>query len=184
MDRRAPRVREARSDGRPGQSATQLPRAQVPAPARGGLRRVHRRAVRRHRLPAVLRGRHRRAPRPAVPGHGGRARSCGTTTGSSRFEDLVSSGEGRRFPEPSSAGDDSDLALLYTSGTMGKPKGVRLSHRAVIETAVLTGDAIAMSAADRVSGRAAAVHDLRLWRRGRRRRGRRDARAAGGVRCA
>ena len=56
-----------------------------------------------------------------------------------RFEDLVSSGEGRRLPEPSSAGDDSDLALLYTSGTMGKPKGVRLSHCAVIETAVTHG---------------------------------------------
>jgi fatty-acyl-CoA synthase len=67
-----------------------------------------------------------------------------------RFDDLVSSGEGRRSPEASSAGDDSDLTLLYTSGTMGKPKGVRLSHRAVIETAVLTGDAIAMSYADRL----------------------------------
>jgi fatty-acyl-CoA synthase len=67
-----------------------------------------------------------------------------------RFEDLVSSGEGRPYPEPSSAGDDSDLALLYTSGTMGKPKGVRLSHRAVLETAVQTGDAIAMGSRDRV----------------------------------
>ena len=67
-----------------------------------------------------------------------------------RFDDLVSSGEGRWFPESSSAGDDSDLALLYTSGTMGKPKGVRLSHRAIIETAVHTGDAIGLRAADRV----------------------------------
>ena len=38
-----------------------------------------------------------------------------------RFEDLVSSGEGHRFPEPSLAGEDSDLARLYASGTMGKP---------------------------------------------------------------
>lgn len=38
-----------------------------------------------------------------------------------RFEDLVSSGEGRAFRESSSAGDDTDLALLYTSGAMGKP---------------------------------------------------------------
>jgi fatty-acyl-CoA synthase len=30
-----------------------------------------------------------------------------------RFEDLVSSGEGRRFPELSSAGDASDLPVLY-----------------------------------------------------------------------
>jgi len=66
-----------------------------------------------------------------------------------RFEDLLSSGEGRRrtFADIE---DDADLALLYTSGTMGKPKGVRLSHRAVVESAVRTGEALEMAAADRV----------------------------------
>jgi fatty-acyl-CoA synthase len=67
-----------------------------------------------------------------------------------QFEDLLSSGEGRRVPDLSPAGDAADLALLYTSGTMGKPKGVRLSHRAVIETAVATGEAIGLRSTDRV----------------------------------
>ena len=60
------------------------------------------------------------------PGNGDRtadhrSQPCGTTTGCSGFEDPVSSGEGRQCSESSSAGDDCDLALLYTSGTMGKP---------------------------------------------------------------
>ena len=67
-----------------------------------------------------------------------------------QYEDLLSSGEGR--PVPASAGltDDSDLALLYTSGTMGKPKGVRLSHRTVVETALRTGEAIEVDPSDRI----------------------------------
>ncbi|GAC1618060.1 MAG: AMP-binding protein [Vulcanimicrobiaceae bacterium] len=67
-----------------------------------------------------------------------------------RFEELVSSGAGRPIEAPSTLSDDSDLALLYTSGTMGKPKGVCLSHRAVVETAVRTGEAIELSPSDRV----------------------------------
>jgi len=67
-----------------------------------------------------------------------------------QFEDLVSSGEGRGYREPASLTDDSDLALIYTSGTMGKPKGVRLSHRTVVETAVRTGEAVEIDPADRV----------------------------------
>lgn len=67
-----------------------------------------------------------------------------------QFEDLVSSGEGRARPEPREVDDDSDLALLYTSGTMGKPKGVRLSHRTVVETAVRTGEALEVDPSDRV----------------------------------
>ena len=67
-----------------------------------------------------------------------------------RFEDLLSSGEGRALPSHSEVDDDSDLALLYTSGTMGKPKGVRLSHRNIVETAVRTGEALEVEPADRV----------------------------------
>ena len=59
-----------------------------------------------------------------------------------QFEDLISSGEGRPVPAAENVGDDSDLAILYTSGTMGKPKGVRLSHRTIVETALRTGEAI------------------------------------------
>jgi len=67
-----------------------------------------------------------------------------------QFEDLLSSGEGRSYPEPVALADDSDLALVYTSGTMGKPKGVRLSHRNIVETAVRTGEAVEIDPSDRV----------------------------------
>src|SRR6478672_2732947 len=66
-----------------------------------------------------------------------------------QFEDLLSSGTGRELP-PLIADDDSDLALMYTSGTMGKPKGVRLSNRAIVETAQQTGELLEMEPADRV----------------------------------
>jgi acyl-CoA synthetase (AMP-forming)/AMP-acid ligase II len=66
-----------------------------------------------------------------------------------QFEDLVSSGAGRNVPAVDVV-DESDLALMYTSGTMGKPKGVRLSHRAIVETAQHTGELLEMGSADRV----------------------------------
>ncbi|GAC1476715.1 MAG: AMP-binding protein [Gemmatimonadaceae bacterium] len=66
-----------------------------------------------------------------------------------RFDDLLSREVGREGGADAVT-DDSDLALLYTSGTMGKPKGVRLSHRTMVETAIRTGDAIDLAAGDRV----------------------------------
>lgn len=66
-----------------------------------------------------------------------------------QFEDLVSSGAGRDIPAVV-VDDAQDLALMYTSGTMGKPKGVRLSHRAIVETAQHTGELLEMEPADRV----------------------------------
>ena len=68
-----------------------------------------------------------------------------------QFEDLLSSGAGRPVPPaPDPLDDTADLALLYTSGTMGKPKGVRLSHRAIVETAVRTGEAVEVEPGDRI----------------------------------
>lgn len=44
------------------------------------------------------------------------------------------------------------LAILYTSGTMGKPKGVVLTHRNLVYTALLTADALEMGPHEIVSG--------------------------------
>ena len=80
-----------------------------------------------------------------------------------QFEDLLSSGAGRDLP-PLNADDDSDLALMYTSGTMGKPKGVRLSNRAIVETAQQTGELLEMEPVDRVLRDGAVLHDVRTVR--------------------
>lgn len=66
-----------------------------------------------------------------------------------QYEDLLSSGQGRPVPERPLSEDD-DLAVIYTSGSSGKPKGVRLSHRALLENAVRTGEVLELSPDDRV----------------------------------
>ncbi len=67
-----------------------------------------------------------------------------------QFEDLVSSGAGRPAPGSVSSDDTKDLAVVYTSGTMGKPKGVQLSHHAIVENAVRTAEVLELSPEDRV----------------------------------
>ena len=67
-----------------------------------------------------------------------------------QFEDLVSSGEGRPIPVALGLRDDTTLAMVYTSGTMGKPKGVCLSHRNLVETAVRSYEAVEIEPNDRV----------------------------------
>ena len=68
-----------------------------------------------------------------------------------QFEDLVSSGEGRAYPRRE-GGAEELFAILYTSGTMGKPKGVQLSHANLLMTAAATAEAVGVEAGDVVYG--------------------------------
>ena len=55
-----------------------------------------------------------------------------------QFEDLVSSGEGKDFPQPESDPGQDVYALLYTAGTTGKPKAVMLTHANLVQTNTTT----------------------------------------------
>lgn len=69
-----------------------------------------------------------------------------------QYEDLLSSGEGRAF-EPAEVDSAEDLfAIVYTSGTMGKPKGVSLTHTNLISTATASADALGLRSEDVVFG--------------------------------
>ena len=74
-----------------------------------------------------------------------------------QFEDLLSSGEGRAF-EPHRTTPDDTFAILYTSGTMGKPKGVELTHGNMLETAAETVEAIGLTPDDVVFGVTTVFH--------------------------
>ena len=69
-----------------------------------------------------------------------------------QFEDLVSSGEGRDFPRAEVSPEEDVFAILYTSGTMGKPKGVSLTHSNLLATAASTSDALGVRPEDVVFG--------------------------------
>ncbi len=69
-----------------------------------------------------------------------------------QFEDLVSSGEGRPMPDLVVDPDADLFAIVYTSGTMGKPKGVSLTHSSLLTTALASADALQISPTDVVFG--------------------------------
>jgi fatty-acyl-CoA synthase len=75
-----------------------------------------------------------------------------------QFEDLLSSGEGRVLPEAKADADHDTFAILYTSGTMGKPKGVALTHSNLLRTAAETVDTIGLGPDDVVFGVTTVFH--------------------------
>ena len=77
------------------------------------------------------------------------------------FEDLISAGQGRKCPEPELAGDDL-FAILYTSGTTGKPKGVELTHENLVRTACQTVAELGVTSSDRVIGASDIYHAFSL----------------------
>lgn len=74
-----------------------------------------------------------------------------------QFEDLLSAGAGRDFGG-APADPAERFALLYTSGTSGKPKGVELSHGNLLSAAAGTADTIGLAPGDRVVGISALFH--------------------------
>ena len=74
-----------------------------------------------------------------------------------QFEDLVSAGAGRDY-SADTVDPESCFALVYTSGTMGKPKGVELSHANLLAAAAGTADAIGLVEEDTVVGVSALFH--------------------------
>jgi fatty-acyl-CoA synthase len=75
-----------------------------------------------------------------------------------QFEDLESSGAGRALPQVDIDPAEDTYAILYTSGTMGKPKGVALTHEDLLSTAAATADAVNLSPDDVVFGVATVFH--------------------------
>ena len=78
-----------------------------------------------------------------------------------QWEDLLSAGRGRDFAARS-VGPDDPFAIVYTSGTTGKPKGVELTHGNLIHAAGETTIATGLAPGDVVVGVNALFHAFGL----------------------
>jgi fatty-acyl-CoA synthase len=69
-----------------------------------------------------------------------------------QFEDLLSSGVGRPYPRAELEPAEDLFAIVYTSGTMGKPKGVALTHSNLMVPAAAGAEALSLVPEDVVFG--------------------------------
>ena len=75
-----------------------------------------------------------------------------------QFEDLVSAGASKSYPAAPPEAERELFAILYTSGTMGKPKGVGVSDRNLLVAAARTAEGLGLTEGDRVVGLLALFH--------------------------
>ena len=75
-----------------------------------------------------------------------------------QFEDLLSAGGGRDYSAQAVEPSEDLFAIVYTSGTTGKPKGVELTHANVLGVAASTAQVLGLTSDDRVVGVTALFH--------------------------
>ena len=75
-----------------------------------------------------------------------------------QFEDLLSAGRGRDYSAQSVEPSEDLFAIVYTSGTTGKPKGVELTHANVLGVSESTAEVLGLSSSDRAVGVTALFH--------------------------
>ena len=75
-----------------------------------------------------------------------------------QWEDLLSAGGGRDYPAPSTDPGEDPFAIVYTSGTTGKPKGVELTHGNMLHAATETARILELTEEDRIVGVTALFH--------------------------
>ncbi len=75
-----------------------------------------------------------------------------------QFEDLVSAGTGRSIDAEVTEDPDGLFAIVYTSGTTGKPKGVELTRRNLLYVAAGTVRGLGLMPSDRIIGITALFH--------------------------